>query len=281
MQICINLHSYFLVNYLLILLNCNMQELEVIYLGGPTLIFKIDGLRFITDPTLDPAGTSFRLNDRMTETKTEGPALSDIGVVDVVLLSHDQHFDNLDNAGRDLLYDTKIVLTTSSGAGRLKNGTIGLSNWEEYRLAGKNGVEIRVTGTPARHGPAGVEKITGEVTGFVVTIGGPKPQSIYLTGDTTFYPGVAAVAQKFSPQYIFINAGAARPRGPFNVTMGTNDALDTAAEFPASKIIPLHSEGWSHYTENNSDLKEAFKILGREDQLQILSPGISTLLPFK
>ena len=38
-------------------------------------------------------------------TKHAGPAiaLSEIGEIDAVLLSHDQHFDNLDHAGRTLL----------------------------------------------------------------------------------------------------------------------------------------------------------------------------------
>jgi hypothetical protein len=61
---------------------------------------------------------------------------------------------------------------------------------------------------------------------------------------------------------MIINAGPASPRGPFNVTMGTNDALDTAAEFSQAVIIPLHAEGWSYYTKHNEDLVEAFKILG-------------------
>jgi L-ascorbate metabolism protein UlaG (beta-lactamase superfamily) len=257
-----------------------MKELEVIYMGGPTMIFEIEGLRFITDPTLDPAGSSFRLNEKMTEIKTAGPAMPDPGEIDVVLLSHDQHFDNLDNAGRELLGRTKTVITTAAGAQRLKNTAIGLLPWEEYRLQGLTGKDIVINGTPARHGPAGVEKITGEVTGFILSVPGTTSVEIYLTGDTTFYRGIAEVAQRFNPNYVFINAGAARPRGPFNVTMGTNDAIDTAAEFPQAIIIPLHAEGWSHYTEHNEDLVEAFKILGVDSQLKILEPGRPTALTF-
>jgi L-ascorbate metabolism protein UlaG (beta-lactamase superfamily) len=256
-----------------------MQELTVIYLGGPTVIFDFDGLRFMTDPTLDPAGASFRLNERMTETKTAGPALTDPGWIDVVLLSHDQHFDNLDDAGRELMSKTEMVITTPAGASRLKKNTIGLAPWQQYRILGKSGTEIMITATPARHGPAGAEKITGDVTGFIVAFAGRSPFEIYVTGDTTFYHGITAVAKSFNPKYVFINAGAARPRGPFNVTMGTNDALDTAAEFPGATLIPLHAEGWSHYTENNDDLLEAFKIIGIEKQIKILDPGVPTILP--
>jgi len=41
------------------------------------------------------------------------PRISDeaVGPVDAVLLSHDQHSDNLDNSGKDFLVKAKRVLT--------------------------------------------------------------------------------------------------------------------------------------------------------------------------
>ena len=53
--------------------------------------------------------------------KTEDPAFSidAIGSVDVVLLSHDQHADNLDPAGRELVAGSRLTLTTDSAAQRL------------------------------------------------------------------------------------------------------------------------------------------------------------------
>ena len=46
----------------------------------------------MTDPTFDPAGGDYA-SGRVTLHKTRGPALaaSQVGPVDVVLLSHDQH----------------------------------------------------------------------------------------------------------------------------------------------------------------------------------------------
>jgi L-ascorbate metabolism protein UlaG (beta-lactamase superfamily) len=253
-------------------------EIKAIYVGGPTIILEIGPYRLMTDPTLDPGGSSFRLNDKMTEAKTAGPATDDLGEIDLVLLSHDQHFDNLDNAGRTFLDKAAAVLTTTSGAGRLQKNSIGLLHWETYTLSGKDGLEITITATPARHGPAGVEKITGDVIGFLLSIG-KNGRQIFITGDTTFFEGIVKVSERFNPQYVFIFAGAARPRGPFNVTMSTNDAIDTAAKFPSAILIPIHSEGWSHYTEHNTTLIEAFSILGIDKQLMILEPGIPTLLP--
>ncbi len=85
-------------------------------LGGPTAILEICGLRLLTDPTFDdpgeyPTGRGFSL------VKTTGPAMTadDVGAIDIVLLSHDQHFDNLDRSGRAFLARVDTVLTTATG----------------------------------------------------------------------------------------------------------------------------------------------------------------------
>lgn len=102
---------------------------------------------------------------------------------------------------------------------------------------------------------------------------------LYITGDTVFYNEIEQLGNRIDPRYIIVFAGAARPRGPFNVTMGNNDVIDTAHVFPNATLIPIHSEGWSHYTENNNSLLEAFDTLGIKDRLQILEPGVATPLP--
>lgn len=262
------------------------NKITVTYLGGPTVILDIDGFRLMTDPTLDPKGATFMIGDKPGYWKTEGPATTDIGKINVVLLSHDQHGDNLDNAGRALLKTVDKTITTKVGAQRLGGNAIGLAPWESIqlldtpRLAGDGNEpwhtsQLLVTGTPARHGPAGSEALTGDVTGFIVSTGATQ---LYITGDTVFYEGVKQVAEKFNPKYVFVFAGAAKPRGPFNVTMGTNDVLDTAAAFPNATIIPVHFEGWSHYTETGDMLQQSFNALGIGNRLMILQPGITQKL---
>ena len=94
--------------------------LQVTYLGGPTALLELDGVRLLTDPTFDPAGTTYPTG-LYTLRKTQGPALQPeaLGRIDAVLLSHDHHFDNLDHAGRALLAHSDLILTTPAGAQRL------------------------------------------------------------------------------------------------------------------------------------------------------------------
>ncbi|HEX5438313.1 MAG TPA: MBL fold metallo-hydrolase [Gemmatimonadaceae bacterium] len=87
-------------------------SLRITYIGGPTALLEVGGLRLLTDPTFDPAGSEYR-TPVYTLRKTQGPAVEPdgIGPLDVVLLSHEHHFDNLDQAGRALLGRAGRVLT--------------------------------------------------------------------------------------------------------------------------------------------------------------------------
>src|SRR5262245_58351917 len=92
------------------------------YIGGPTALIEMCGLRLLTDPTFDAEGTNHPSpTGAYTLVKTAAPALrvDELGHVDAVLLSHDHHADNLDYSGRALLAHAGRVLTTEVGAARL------------------------------------------------------------------------------------------------------------------------------------------------------------------
>ena len=120
--------------------------LRATYIGGPTALLEIAGLRLLTDPTFDPAGTEYR-TPVYTLRKTESPAVAAdaLGAIDAVLLSHDHHFDNLDHAGRALLPSVPLVLTTPAGAERLGGNARGLAPWTSVELAAPDDGRIRVT----------------------------------------------------------------------------------------------------------------------------------------
>ena len=79
------------------------MTLSITLIGGPTALIEIDGFRLLTDPIFDQP-RAFQLPHVKLE-KLAGPALDagEIGEVDAVLLSHDQHSDNLDQSGKDFL----------------------------------------------------------------------------------------------------------------------------------------------------------------------------------
>jgi len=253
------------------------MTLTITLIGGPTALIEIDGFRLLTDPTFDGPG-DYQLPHVKLE-KLTGPAMSarDVGPIDAVLLSHDQHSDNLDHSGRDFLAEAKRVLTTEAGAKRLGGKTEGFAPWASTELK-KGGRSLTVTATPARHGPAGIEPLSGDVIGFVVVSSEAGSRPIYISGDTTWFDGVAEVAKRFKAGVVLPFAGAAQTRGPFHLTMDTNDTIETARAFPDAVIVPVHTDGWAHFRQNANDLRATFDTLGFGPRLRILQPGVATII---
>jgi L-ascorbate metabolism protein UlaG (beta-lactamase superfamily) len=251
-----------------------MLPLRATYLGGPTALLEFHGLRFLTDPTLDPAPGDYP-TPVYTLHKTQPPAVSadDLGPIDAVLLSHDHHFDNLDYAGRELCAKVPLVLTTIDGAKRLGGSAVGLQHWQSHDLRAPDGQTIRVTATPARHGPEGGDR--GPCIGFTLAALDSPRQAIYISGDTVFYEGVEEVAQRFDVQAALLFCGAARVAvaGPHDLTMSAADAVRTAQTFPNATISPLHFEGWQHFSEGRAEIEQAFEAAGVTDRLRWLTPG--------
>ncbi len=167
------------------------------------------------------------------------------------------------------------MLTTVAGAERLGGHAEGLAPWASTELS-KNGRSLTITATPARHGPAGIEPLSGDVIGFVLTSKDSRP--IYISGDTVWYDGVAEVAKRFKAGVVLPFAGAAQTRGPFHLTMYTNDTIETARAFPDAMIVPLHTDGWAHFKQNAGDLRASFDALGFGARLKLLEPGVKTVI---
>jgi L-ascorbate metabolism protein UlaG (beta-lactamase superfamily) len=251
-----------------------MDAVTITLIGGPTALIETGGFRLLTDPTFDGPG-EYRL-PHVTLRKTSKPALTaqDVGAVDAVLLSHDQHADNLDHSGREFLAHAPHVVTTVAGAGRLGSGAEGLAPWQTRELVNGQGDRLHVTAMPARHGPAGIEPLSGDVIGFGLLFPKHNAPAIYVTGDTVWYDGVAEVARRFPARIVLLFAGAARTRGAFHLTMDANDAIETAHAFPDAVIVPVHCEGWAHFTQNRDDLEGSFRALGLQHRLRLLEPGV-------
>jgi L-ascorbate metabolism protein UlaG (beta-lactamase superfamily) len=256
------------------------SAVSVRLVGGPTAVVEVAGLRLLTDPTFSPPGLHESAPGRPL-TKTEGPALTagEIGPIDVVLLSHDQHTDNLDPAGRDVVAAAPLTLTTASAASRLGGTARPLPAWQQVQLPGPGGATIQITAVPARHGPPGCEPVTGEVTGFVVH--GDRLPIIYISGDNASLDLVADLAACIGPVEIaLLFAGAARTTlfDGAPLTLTSADAARAGGLLRARWIVPLHIRGWAHFSEGPATIDTAFADAGMNNRLRLLTPGQITTL---
>ncbi|MVU83456.1 MBL fold metallo-hydrolase [Nocardia sp. ET3-3] len=241
--------------------------LELLHIGGPTVRFGYGDLTWLTDPTFDEPGD---YPGPVTLYKLTGPAVpvAEVGPIDVVLLSHDQHADNLDAAGRALLPSVEHVLSTPDAAGRME-GVRGLANWESVRIGA-----VTVTGVPALHGPEGCETFTGVVTGFVLQADGLP--TVYVSGDNASVEYVERIAERFGRIDIAIlNVGAANTDrfGDSDLTLNGRTAARASAALGEAAIVPVHAEGWAHFSEHLDYLTHRFMLAEREHLLRIPTPG--------
>jgi L-ascorbate metabolism protein UlaG (beta-lactamase superfamily) len=47
--------------------------------------------------------------------------------------------------------------------------------------------------------------------------------------------------------------------------------------FAGAVILPIHTDGWAHFTESGDDLEKAFKALGHGGRMRRLQPGVPTV----
>jgi L-ascorbate metabolism protein UlaG (beta-lactamase superfamily) len=225
--------------------------------GGPTAVFEHAGLRWMTDPAFSPPG------DYEYLTKLTGPAVEPdaVGEIDVVLLSHDHHADNLDPEGRAFLPRAGRVLTTAAGADRLGGNAIGLEPWSTVEVeAPRGGPAVTVTAVPAQHGPDGTDHITGPVIGFVLSA--PGADTIYVAGDNASLDVVREIAQRAGPVDVAVLfAGAVQLAERFDgayLTLSSDRAAEAAKILGARLVVPVHFEGWKHFTQGADALRAAF-----------------------
>jgi L-ascorbate metabolism protein UlaG (beta-lactamase superfamily) len=250
------------------------------YVGGPTAVVELAGARLLLDPTFDPPG-DYPIGER-TLTKTAPPALTpaEVGRIDAVLLSHDQHPDNLDRLGREYLAGVPRVFSTASAAARLPIAITALANWESAELVGPGGpggsggpAPVRVTGVPAQHGPDGSEALVGEVTGFVVSGGG---RTVYISGDNASLAVVRTIGDRLGPfDAVVLFAGAARTAlaGGAPLTLTSELAADAVDLLGRPPTVLVHFEGWGHFSEGADPLQEAFVRRGTSSYVHIPMPG--------
>lgn len=242
--------------------------------GGPTAVLEYAGLQWLTDPALSPPGEYAG-----GLVKTTGPAIEAraLPAIDVVLLSHEHHSDNLDPAGRGFLPSAGRVITTVQGAERLGGNATGLEPWSSVEVDPVTGGKppVTVTALPAQHGPDGTDHITGPVIGFLLEADGED--RVYVSGDNASLDVVRAIADRAGGVDVAILfAGAVQLPHRFDgayLTLSSDRAAEATKLLGVRAALPVHFEGWTHFTQGSRELRAAFAGNGVSDRLVLAERG--------
>jgi len=226
------------------------------HVGGPTLLIEVAGWRLLVDPTFDPPGRRYGFGWGTSSRKVVGPAVraAELLPLDAVLLTHDHHADNLDDAGRALLPSVPVVVTTVSGAGRLGGAARGLRPWGTTLLSAPGRPDLEVTATPARHGPPLSRPVAGNVIGFALRWDGQEDGVLWISGDTVLFGGLRDVARRLHVDTAVLHLGGVRfpVTGPLRYSMTGRQAVQLCGLLDARTVVPVHYEGWSHFAQGRA-----------------------------
>jgi len=261
-----------------------VTDVRVTHIGGPTALIEVGGWRLLTDPTFDAPGRKYNFGWGTSSRKVAGPAIAaaELLPIDAVLLSHDHHDDNLDDAGRALLPQAGTVVTTASGARRLGGSARGLDPWQITHLEAPGRPVIEITATPCRHGPPLSHPLVGDVIGFSLRWEGASG-ALWISGDTVLYKGVREVAERVRVDTAIVHLGGVQfpVTGPLRYTMTARDAVELCRVVRPRLVIPIHYEGWGHFREGRDAIERELARAPEDVRRRFLwlAPGRAETLP--
>ncbi|RED23293.1 L-ascorbate metabolism protein UlaG (beta-lactamase superfamily) [Flavobacterium cutihirudinis] len=267
------------------------MKVTITHIDTACVLININGFKILTDPTLDKKDRFFPQyvsSPLAFSKKYIDPAFSvkEIGDVDLVLLSHDHHSDNLDKKGRAFIKTVPLVLSTKDAEKRLKNpNTIGLEKWQEYNISTDKVKQLKITAIPAQHtNIKRLDKIMGQVIGFTIEWEGQVGGCIYISGDTVFFDDLYELEKKKNVGTAILHLGAgAFPylKKNLRVTMNGEEAIKLSKLLKADTVIPIHYKGWWHFKESVASLKNEIHKSEINDKFLWLESGLEVELDYE
>ena len=210
---------------------------SVYWLGHSSLIFELDGVRFMTDPVFGNASPVPFTVKRYCEPPMKR---EDIPPLDFLIISHD-HYDHLEYDTIRAIRDKKYPIVTSLGVGARLRGW-GIAPERIFELNWHDGIEIegtKITAVPARHfsGRSLKDRNRTLWSAWVIERGGKK---IFFGGDSAYGRHFKAIGDKYGPfDLACLEIDAWNEGWPHN-HMFPHEFPAAAAELKAKLAMPVH-----------------------------------------
>jgi L-ascorbate metabolism protein UlaG (beta-lactamase superfamily) len=197
--------------------------------------------------------------------------------IDLVVLSHlhEDHFDRLVAAQ----LDRKLpIITTPSAARKLRamgfKAARGLRTWEFLEVQ-KGDAVMRITSTPARHGPPVVAWLLPETMGSVLDFPGPlgRDLRLYISGDTLVYDELREIPRRFPGIDIaLLHLGGTRIVGVL-VTMDGRQGVEAIRVVMPREVVPIHFDDYTVFKSPLSEFLDAVERAGLSRRVRVVSRG--------
>lgn len=255
---------------------------QVQQIRNATVKISYGDTTFLIDPMLAEQGAypgfedTYRSELRNPLVGLSMPAEDVIDGTDAVIVTH-THLDHWDAAAQELLpKDIPLFAQNATDAKLIRSqGFSDVRILEDGTEFG--GVQLHKTG--GQHGSDTLYAVPelaqslGEVMGVVFEAPGQK--TTYLVGDTVWREEVEQALERFNPEVIVLNAGAAEVTGFEGdpIIMGKKDTLRTHQAIPTATIIAVHIDAVNHMTLSRAELADYVQEEGIQDYVFVPADG--------
>ncbi|SCK25717.1 MBL fold metallo-hydrolase [Vogesella sp. LIG4] len=209
-------------------------------LGHSTVLLKLDGKFWLTDPVFAERASPFRFI---------GPkrfhaapiSLDALPPLEAVLLSHD-HYDHLDRDTILLLQQKVGMFITPLGVGdRLIAWGVPAAKvrqldwWQETQLG-----SLRMVATPAQHF-SGRSLTDGNRTLWASWVLITPTARIFFSGDTGYFDGFKTIGERFGPFDITLVENGAYNEAWADVHMHPEQTVQAHIDLQGKRLVPIHN----------------------------------------
>jgi L-ascorbate metabolism protein UlaG (beta-lactamase superfamily) len=215
-------------------------ERSLYRLGHSTLLMKLRGRWWLTDPVFSRRASPFRW---FGPKRFHAPpiAIDELPPIRGVILSHD-HYDHLDHAAiRALAGKVETFLTPLGVGDRLVGWGIARDKVRQFDWWQGTEVEgVRFTATPAQHF-SGRTLRDGNRTLWCSWVIDDGERRVFFSGDSGYFEGFAEVGRRFGPfDLTLMETGAYNAEWPY-VHMHPEQTVKAHQDLRGDWLLPIHN----------------------------------------
>ena len=222
--------------------------MQITQIRNATVIIEYGGKRFLIDPMLGAKGSFAPFpftGNKYCNPIVELPFTIEkiLSGIDAVIVTH-THTDHIDRQALEAMdKDISIFVQDDNDASFMtKHGFSNVNILNEETEFG----DVTLYKTPGKHGAFPMILLAGHTCGVVFKH--KEEKTLYVTGDTIWYRGVAESLEKHCPEVVLVNAGGNKFNGFRPVIMHEKDVLEVHRHVPDSTLVATHLEGVNHNT---------------------------------
>lgn len=218
-----------------------------------TLKIEFCGHIFLVDPMLDDAGVRPAIQN--SPNARNNPLVPLPGVpedvvkgIDAVLVTH-THSDHWDETAARLLSKHLVLFGQPADEPKFRSQRFVNARPVENAVTWKR---VAITRTGGQHGKGEIAKAMAPVSGFVLQ--GLAEPTVYIAGDTIWCEEVREALERYKPEVVVVNAGAAQFLQGDPITMTAEDVIAVCQAAPGAQVVAVHMEAINHCLLTRDDL---------------------------